>query len=104
MYIAFTHTRVTHRLWNYSKNELRTSYLNQKYNFMTSAYQMAVLTQYNQASTLSLEELMNATSISKEILTQVLASLVKAKVLLNDEKDQYDLNPSEWFACVYQGH
>ena len=91
-------------LWNYSKNELRTSYLNQKYIFMTSAYQMAVLTQYNQASTLSLEELMNATSISKEILTQVLASLVKAKVLLNDEKDQYDLNPSEWFVCVYQGH
>ncbi|KAI0755416.1 Cullin-domain-containing protein [Irpex lacteus] len=81
-------------LWNYSKNELRTNYLNQKYIFMTSAYQMAVLTQYNQNDTLSLEELMTATSISKEILTQVLASLVKAKVLLNDEKEQYDLNPN----------
>src|ERR1700737_2822713 len=29
-------------LWNYSKNELRTNYLNQKYILMTSSYQMAV--------------------------------------------------------------
>lgn len=82
-------------LWNYSKNELRTNYLNQKYIFMTSAYQMAVLTQYNDNATLSLDELQAATSISKEILKQVLASLVKPKVLLNDETDQYDLNPSK---------
>ncbi|KAI0338954.1 Cullin-domain-containing protein [Trametopsis cervina] len=81
-------------LWNYSKNELRTSYLNQKYIFVTSAYQMAVLTQYNDNDTLSLDELMTATSISKEILKQVLASLVKAKVLLNDENEQFDLNPN----------
>ena len=82
-------------LWNYSKNELRTNYLNQKYIFMTSSYQMAVLTQYNDNDTLSLDELAAATSISKDLLKQVLASLVKAKVLVNDEQDQYDLNPSE---------
>ena len=82
-------------LWNYSKNELRTNYLNQKYIFMTSSYQMAVLTQYNENDTLSLDELAAATSISKDLLKQVLASLVKAKVLINDEQDQYDLNPSE---------
>jgi len=81
-------------LWNYSKNELRTNYLNQKYILMTSSYQMAVLLQYNQNDTMSLEELVNATSISKDILTQVLAVLVKAKVLINDETDQYDLNPN----------
>lgn len=81
-------------LWNYSKNELRTNYLNQKYIFMTSSYQMAVLVQYNNADTLSLDEIQQATSISKEILKQVLASLVKAKVLINEETDQYDLNPS----------
>lgn len=82
-------------LWNYSKNELRTNYLNQKYIFMTSSYQMAVLTQYNDADTLSLDELAQATSISKDILKQVLASLTKAKVLISDETDQYDLNPSK---------
>lgn len=86
-------------LWNYSKNELRTNYLNQKYILMTSSYQMAVLLQYNQNDTMSLDELVAATSISKEILTQVLAVLVKAKVLINDETDQYDLNPS---MCLFE--
>ncbi|KAF9463083.1 Cullin [Collybia nuda] len=81
-------------LWNYSKNELRTNYLNQKYILMTSSYQMAVLLQYNRNDTLSLEELFNATSITKELLTQVLALLVKAKILINEESDQYDLNPN----------
>jgi cullin 1 len=82
-------------LWNYSKNELRTNYLNQKYILMTSSYQMAVLLQYNRNDTLNLEELVAATSISKDILSQVLALLVKAKILINEETDQYDLNPSE---------
>lgn len=82
-------------LWNYSKNELRTNYLNQKYILMTSSYQMAVLVQYNDFDTLSLDELVNATGVGKEILTQVLALLVKAKILINEEKEQYDLNPSE---------
>lgn len=85
-------------LWNYSKNELRTNYLNQKYIFMTSSYQMAVLLQYNKNDTLSLDELVAATAISKDILVQVLALLVKAKVLINEETDQYDLNPS-MFCC-----
>ena len=81
-------------LWNYSKNELRTNYLNQKYILMTSSWQMAVLLQYNNNDTLSLDELVNATAISKDILKQVLAVLVKAKILINEETDQYDLNPS----------
>ncbi|KAI0366592.1 Cullin-domain-containing protein [Pilatotrama ljubarskyi] len=81
-------------LWNYSKNELRTNYLNQKYILMTSSWQMAVLLQYNNNDTLSLEEIFNATAISKDILKQVLAVLVKAKILINEETDQYDLNPN----------
>lgn len=87
-------------LWNYSKNELRTNYLNQKYILMTSSWQMAVLLQYNNNDTLSLDELVNATAISKEILKQVLAVLVKAKILINEETDQYDLNPSELFVST----
>jgi len=83
-------------LWNYSKNELRTNYLNQKYILMTSSYQMAVLLQYNNNDTLSLDELVAATAISKDILTQVLSLLVKAKILINEETEQYDLNPSSY--------
>ncbi|KAH8104831.1 Cullin-domain-containing protein [Cristinia sonorae] len=81
-------------LWNYSKNELRTNYLNQKYILMTSSWQMAVLLQYNDNDTLSLEEIFAATNIQKDILKQVLALLVKAKILINEETDQYDLNPN----------
>ena len=91
-------------LWNYSKNELRTNYTNQKYILMTSSYQMAVLLQYNRTDTLSLDELVTATSITKDILTQVLAVLVKAKVLINEEKDQYDLNPSMLFVLLLKPH
>lgn len=80
-------------LWNYSKNELRTNYLNQKYILMTSSYQMAVLVLYNDHETLSFEEIATATAISKEILSQVLALLLKAKILLSDDNDQFDVNP-----------
>ncbi len=61
---------------------------------------MAVLVQYNRNDTLSLDELVAATAISKDILSQVLALLVKAKILINEEKDQYDLNPSSWTRSV----
>ena len=81
-------------LWNYSKNELRTNYLNQKYILMTSSHQMAVLIQYNTNDTLSLEELITATGITRDLLVQILSVLVKAKVLINEETDQYDLNPN----------
>ena len=43
-----------------------------------------------------------ATAISKDILKQVLAVLVKAKILINEETDQYDLNPG-MFASLSMG-
>ena len=81
-------------LWNYSKNELRTNYTNQKYILMTSTFQTAILLQFNRNDTLSLEELHIATSIPKDHLSQVLTLLTKPKVLVSEEADQYDLNPS----------
>lgn len=80
-------------LWNYCKNELRTNYTNQQYILMTSTFQTAILTQYNRNDTLSVDELVAATSIPKDYLSQVLSVLVKAKVLINEESEQYDLNP-----------
>jgi cullin 1 len=80
-------------LWIYSKNELQTNYLNEKYTLMTSAYQTAVLLQYNNNDTLSLDELSTATNVGKYLLTQVLQPLVTSRLLINDETDQYDLNP-----------
>jgi cullin 1 len=83
-------------LWNYSKNELRTSYLNKKYILVTSSYQMAVLLQYNDNDTLSLTEMVTATAIKKDTLVQVLAPLVKAKILINEDAERYRLNLSLW--------
>ncbi|CUA71111.1 Cullin-1 [Rhizoctonia solani] len=79
-------------LWSYSENELGTNYLNRKYILLTSSYQMAVLTQYNTSNTLHLDELVTATGIPKDSLTQVLMILTKAKILMNKETNQYDLN------------
>jgi cullin 1 len=60
---------------------------------MTSAYQMAVPLRYNNNDTLSLDDLSTATKVGKDLLTQVLQPLVKSRILINDETDQYDLNP-----------
>ncbi|KAJ6508165.1 Cullin [Mycena sanguinolenta] len=58
-------------LWNYSKNELRTNYPNQKYILMTSSFQMAVLFQYNRNNTLSLAELEAAKGFVVEVISQI---------------------------------
>ena len=87
-------------LWNHSKNELRTNYLNQKYILTTSAYQMAVLLQYNHNETLTLDELATATNVGKDLLTHVLQPLVKSRILTNDETDQYNLNPSTSYSLI----
>jgi cullin 1 len=79
-------------LWNYSKSELLTTYLNRKYIFMTSAYQMAVLLQYNDTDTLSLDELVTATNVGRDLLPQVLQPLVKSRILISERTGQYDLN------------
>jgi len=90
-------------LWNYSKNELRTNYTNQKYILMTSAYQMGVLVMYNKSETWGFGEIKEATGLGGEVLSQVLGLLVRAKVLICDddgqagggkEDGQYDLNPN----------
>ena len=84
-------------LWEHSKSELRTNYLNREYIFMTSSYQMAVLLQYNDRNTLTLDELVAATAINKDVLMQDLELLVNAGVLINKEKDRYDLNLGNLF-------
>lgn len=79
-------------LWNQSRNELRTTYLNQKYTFMVSSYQACILLQFNGGSdSLSYQELQTGTSLNDETLKGQLAQLVKAKVLTLED-DQYDLN------------
>ncbi|KAI5986245.1 Cullin-domain-containing protein [Pisolithus albus] len=77
-----------------STAELTTSYLNRKYILVTSSYQMAVLLQYNTCDTLTLDELIAATAINKDILIKALLPIVKSQILVSQTTDQYDLNPN----------
>jgi cullin 1 len=81
-------------LWHVSKTELRTTYLSQKFIFMASAYQIAILTQFNENDSLSFKEIQTGTQISDTLLKPQMALLVKTKVLTQDGSN-YDLNMSE---------
>ncbi|KAF7343139.1 Ubiquitin-protein ligase [Mycena venus] len=80
-------------LHSYSTNELCTNYTNRRCILVTSTYQAVVVLQYNCNDTLSLQELQDATRLSREALSQVVALLVKARVLVDNGNDQYGLNP-----------
>jgi cullin 1 len=80
---------------------MRTVYLPQKYILMTNAYQMAILLQFNDSDSVTLQDLHTATSIPEQMLKNHLSPLVKMKVLLQDG-DTYDLNLSTCFGLVFE--
>jgi cullin 1 len=80
-------------LWHVSKTELRTNYLSQKYIFMTSAYQMAILTQFNENTSLTFKDIQAGTQLAEATLKPQLALLVKTKVITLDD-ETYELNMS----------
>lgn len=78
-------------MWHVSKAEIRTTYLQQKYIFMVSAFQYAILSQFNESDAVQYKEIADGTGLTDTILKPQLALLVKAKVLLQDG-DSYELN------------
>lgn len=76
------------------KGEMKTTYLSQKYIFITSAYQMAILCQFNESDSHTFQELATGTRLSENVLKAQLVLLVKARVLLQED-DTYELNLSE---------
>ncbi|MBW0485937.1 hypothetical protein O181_025652 [Austropuccinia psidii MF-1] len=79
-------------LWQLSRMELTTNYTKQKYTFMVSSYQGAILLQFNVAGdSLSYGEISKGTGLDDGTLKPTLALLVKQKVLTQDD-DSYDLN------------
>ncbi|OZJ06312.1 hypothetical protein BZG36_00729 [Bifiguratus adelaidae] len=89
-------------LFQLSKGELKGTYMKGSkvgYTLQVSAYQMGILLQYNQADSLTFEELSNATQLAPEALTPALTILCKAKVLIQsggntvgEPGSKYDLN------------
>ncbi len=60
---------------------------------MASAYQMAILTQFNENDTQTYQDILAGTRLSDDILKPQMSLLVKARVLLQ-EGNTYDLNLS----------
>jgi len=74
-------------LFNQSKGELTTKYTKSLYTLQASTFQMAVLLQFNSCDQFSVNQLQENTQISSEWLNQVLAILLKCKLLENVDGD-----------------
>lgn len=71
-------------LWQLCKGEMRINYAKAKsvpYTFQVSTYQMGILLLFNDADTLSYDDIEAATKLNKETLDPCLGLFVKAKVL-----------------------
>lgn len=73
------------------RGEIHAYCFKSKHVFTASTLQMAVLLQYNHGDSFTVEELLIKTSIEIDILKQVLAMLIKAKILFNE----HDKSPNE---------
>ncbi|ANB14535.1 cullin CDC53 [Sugiyamaella lignohabitans] len=92
-------------LWNFCKGEIRANYPKTSktgYTFQVSVFQIAILLPFNDADTLSFQQLKEITGLSKEYLANSLHFLLKAKVLLqnpenteiSDESNSFSYNPN----------
>lgn len=69
---------------NSSRGEIQANCYRSNHIFSASTYQMIILLQYNESDSYSVEELSEKTKIEMDFLKQVLALLIKAKILCDD--------------------
>lgn len=74
----------------WSKGELQSYCFKLNHIFAASTYQMVILLQYNHADTYTVDQLAQKTKIEMDILKQVLAFLIKAKLLYDSEQFKDD--------------
>ncbi|KAH0540917.1 cullin-1-like [Cotesia glomerata] len=81
-------------LYSMSKGEIQTNCFKNKYNFQASTFQMAVLLQFNSATTFTVLQLHEATQIKMDLLVQIIGVLLKIKLLVTvDGETEAELEP-----------
>lgn len=88
-------------LYQMSKGEIVTNCFKNTYTIQASTFQMAVLLQYNSADSFTVQQLHESTQIRMETLTQVLAILLKSKLLISDD-DETSLTPQSVLSLFLQ--
>ncbi|KAA8911597.1 hypothetical protein TRICI_003755 [Trichomonascus ciferrii] len=77
-------------LWNFSKGDLKANFVKGNkvgYTFTVSAYQLSILLPFNEQDTYTWEQLLEITQLPEEILSNSLAFILKAKLLLKEPSD-----------------
>ncbi|GAB7349008.1 hypothetical protein MBLNU459_g7981t3 [Dothideomycetes sp. NU459] len=72
-------------LWHLCKGEVRANHIKMNkvpYTFQVSTYQMGILLLFNEAETVSYDDIAEATKLNKETLDPSVAIMVKARLLL----------------------
>lgn len=79
-------------LYNMCRGEIITNYCRQRYTLQASTWQMAVLLQYNEQLSWSVQQLIDCTRINPEALMQVLSILIKVKLLKCPDEENLQPN------------
>lgn len=80
-------------LYHLSKGELHMiGKNNRRYVLLCSTFQMGILLQYNKQTEFTLHQLQAYTNLDLEILSQILETLVKAKILISESNSFEDLD------------
>ncbi|KAK2159545.1 hypothetical protein LSH36_151g06024 [Paralvinella palmiformis] len=88
-------------LYQMSKGELITNCFKNRYTLQASTFQMAVLLQFNQATSFTLQQLQESTQIKMDTFTQLIQILLKSKLLVAGD-DEADLQPSSILSLFLQ--